>query len=115
MELRCDRKVFHTELLPAPLSVNSTSKFRPLTRPLALTLITATLALANPPAHAGSSSSDSVTAQVHLMTGEMAAGRNQPGLAASEFLQALQTIRDPELAARADRQLLMENGRLVSG
>lgn len=81
--------------------MNSTSKFRPLTRPLALTLITATLALANPPAHAGSSSSDSVTAQVHLMTGEMAAGRNQPGLAASEFLQALQTIRDPELAARA--------------
>ena len=102
MELRCDRKVFHTELLPAHLSVNSNSNFRPAARPLTLTLITAMLTLANPAAHAASpGKGDSVAAQVHIMTGEMAAGRNQPGLAASEFLQALATVRDPELASRA--------------
>lgn len=102
MELRCDRKVFHTELLPALLSVNSTSKFRPAARPLALTLIATTLAFANPAAHAaGSGNKAGIAAQVHLMAGEMAAGRNQPGLAASEFLQALDTIQDPELASRA--------------
>lgn len=101
MELRCDRKVFHTELDPAPLSVNSTSKFRPAVRPLALTLIATALALAQPVAHAADTGSKAnIAAQVHLMAGEMAAGRNQPGLAASEFLQALDTVHDPELASR---------------
>lgn len=101
-ELRCDRKVSHTELYPAHHSVNSTSQIRLASRPLALTLIVAMLALANPAAHAaGVSSKADVAAQVHIMTGEMAAGRNQPGLAASEFLQALETLKDPELASRA--------------
>ncbi len=40
-------------------------------------------------------------AQFHIMTGEMAANRGQPGLAATEFLAALKTVPDPALAARA--------------
>lgn len=40
-------------------------------------------------------------AQFHVMAGEMAAGRQQPQLAAREFLQALQYSPDAKLAARA--------------
>lgn len=40
-------------------------------------------------------------AQFHLMLGEMAANRSQPGVAAVEFLEALKTFPDPILAARA--------------
>ena len=40
-------------------------------------------------------------AQFHIMVGEMAANRGQPGLAATEFLAALRTVPDPALAARA--------------
>jgi tetratricopeptide (TPR) repeat protein len=40
-------------------------------------------------------------AQFHIMTGEMAANRGQPGLAATEFLAALKTVPDAALAARA--------------
>ena len=82
--------------------MNSTHSLRPIARPLALTLIAAALTLAGPAVHAADSTSKAdIAAQVHLMTGEMAAGRNQPGLAASEFLKALETLKDPELASRA--------------
>ncbi len=88
--------------IPARLQVNSTSHIRPIARPLALTLVAATLALAVPAAHAADAGNRSnIAAQVHIMAGEMAAGRNQPGVAASEFLQALDTVKDPELASRA--------------
>lgn len=40
-------------------------------------------------------------AQLHIMAGEMAAGRQQPSLAASEFLEALKVVDDLELAQRA--------------
>lgn len=40
-------------------------------------------------------------AQYHLMAGEMAAGRHQPEIAAREFLEALKTAADPDLARRA--------------
>jgi tetratricopeptide (TPR) repeat protein len=40
-------------------------------------------------------------AQFHVMAGEMAAGRQQPGVAAQEFLQALDLVPNPDLAARA--------------
>ncbi len=40
-------------------------------------------------------------AQFHLMLGEMAANRQQPGVAAVEFLEALKTYPDAALAARA--------------
>lgn len=103
MEPRCDRKVFNVvTTIPAPTPVNSTHSFRPIARPLALTLLTAALTLAVPVAHAADTSSKAdIAAQVHLMTGEMAAGRNQPALAAREFLKALETLNDPELASRA--------------
>ena len=82
--------------------MNSTHSFRLISRPLALTLIAAALTVAGPAAHAADASSKAdIDAQVHLMTGEMAAGRNQPGLAASEFLKALETLKDSELASRA--------------
>lgn len=40
-------------------------------------------------------------ARFHIMAGEMAAARNEPGLAAAEFLAALRKVDDPALAARA--------------
>lgn len=40
-------------------------------------------------------------AQYHVMAGELAAGREQPLLAAEEFLQALEFVPDASLAARA--------------
>jgi tetratricopeptide (TPR) repeat protein len=40
-------------------------------------------------------------AQFHVMAGEMAAGRQQPRIAAQEFLQALDLVPNPDLAARA--------------
>ncbi|MES2490620.1 MAG: tetratricopeptide repeat protein [Pseudomonadota bacterium] len=82
--------------------MTSTPIFRPLVRPFALTLIAAALTLAGTTAHAADASKKAeMDAQVHIMTGEMAAGRDQPALAASEFLKALETIKDPDLANRA--------------
>jgi tetratricopeptide (TPR) repeat protein len=40
-------------------------------------------------------------AQYHIMAGELAAGREQPQLAAEEFLQALEYVPDAVLAGRA--------------
>lgn len=40
-------------------------------------------------------------AELHLMTGELAAGRNQPGIAARELLKALEVLDDKDLARRA--------------
>lgn len=40
-------------------------------------------------------------AELHLMAGELAAGRNQPGIAARELLLALKVFQDKELASRA--------------
>lgn len=40
-------------------------------------------------------------AQYHIMAGEMAAGRDQPQLAAREFLAALESVDDVSLAQRA--------------
>lgn len=45
--------------------------------------------------------SDEAKAQYHILAGEMAAGRDQPELAAQEFLAALKFVDDPELARRA--------------
>ena len=39
--------------------------------------------------------------ELHLMTGELAAGRNQPGIAARELLKALAVLDDKDLARRA--------------
>ena len=39
--------------------------------------------------------------QMHVMTGELAAGRNQPLIAAREFVRALELADDAELAQRA--------------
>lgn len=52
-------------------------------------------------------SSPQVEAQFHVMAGEMAAGRQQPEVAAKEFLQALDYTSDPQIAARATAQALM--------
>ncbi len=51
--------------------------------------------------------SPQVEAQFHVMAGEMAAGRQQPQLAAKEFLAALDYMSDPQIAARATAQALM--------
>lgn len=47
--------------------------------------------------------------QYHILAGELAAGRGQPQLAAQEFLQALDTAPDKELAARATTLALQAN------
>ncbi|MDB5969817.1 MAG: hypothetical protein JWQ90_2267 [Hydrocarboniphaga sp.] len=87
-----------------------TLKFRKLVFPtLMLSLLSCAAALAEDapaPAPEAPDESDSVgvsdpEAQFHIMTGEMAANRGQPGLAATEFLAALKTVPDPALAARA--------------
>ena len=46
-------------------------------------------------------SSATSQARYHIMVGELAAGRQQPGLAAEEFLKALAIVPDSHLAARA--------------
>lgn len=46
-------------------------------------------------------SSPEAAAQYHIMVGELAAQRQQPELAATEFLKALEVVPDPELAMRA--------------
>ncbi len=46
-------------------------------------------------------STPGVAAQYHVMTGELAALRQMPELAAEEFLKALEYTPDPELAMRA--------------
>lgn len=51
--------------------------------------------------------SPDVEAQFHVMAGEMAAGRQQPEVAAQEFLKALDYQPDPQLAARATAQALL--------
>jgi tetratricopeptide (TPR) repeat protein len=43
------------------------------------------------------------------MAGEMAAGRQEPELAARELLKALDFVADPQLAAQATRQALLAN------
>lgn len=87
-----------------------TLNFRKLALPaLLLSLLTSAAALAqDAPAIAADAPDqpDAVgvsdpEAQFHIMTGEMAANRGQPGLAATEFLVALKTVPDPALAARA--------------
>jgi tetratricopeptide (TPR) repeat protein len=55
----------------------------------------------------GAEGSPAVEAQFHVMAGEMAAGRQQPGTAAKEFLAALDYQPDPQLAARATAQALL--------
>lgn len=44
---------------------------------------------------------DTAKAQYHVMAGELAASRGEPGLAAREFAAALNTVKDVELARRA--------------
>lgn len=63
----------------------------------ALMLATSGCALAGEPRF----SSPRAKAQYHVMVGEMAAQRRQPGVAAQEFLKALELNPDPELAMRA--------------
>lgn len=60
------------------------------------------LALAGPAASADPKlGSARANAQYHVMVGELAALRQQPELAATEFLKALDALPDPDLAMRA--------------
>jgi len=59
------------------------------------------------PPSSDAGSTPQVDAQFHVMAGEMAAGRQQPAVAAREFLQALNYVSDPQIAARATAQALM--------
>ncbi len=64
-------------------------------------LLQAGAACAADPAEPAERSDAEVAAQFHLMAGEMAAGRKEPGVAAREFLAALETVDDAALAQRA--------------
>ncbi|HUS25662.1 MAG TPA: tetratricopeptide repeat protein [Candidatus Binatia bacterium] len=70
---------------------------------LASLLLSAALLIAPPALLAAEPRFDSATAraQYHAMVGELAALRDQPALAASEFLKALDEVPDPGLAMRA--------------
>lgn len=48
-------------------------------------------------------------AQFHVMAGEMAAGRNQPDVAAREFIAALRSVDDADLAKRATALAIAAN------
>lgn len=61
-------------------------------------LLAADAAPADPPVRMATREAQ---AQYHIMAGELAAGREQPLLAAEEFLQALDYVPDASLAARA--------------
>jgi tetratricopeptide (TPR) repeat protein len=63
---------------------------------------------AAPPAQAPSGTPQE-EAQFHVMAGEMAAGRQQPALAAKELLRALDFAADPQVAAQATKQALLAN------
>lgn len=81
-------------------------RLRPLLRHsgLCLLLLAGTAAAEEAPAaeaDADVTAQAGAEAQFHVMAGEMAAGRRQPAIAAREFLEALKTVDDPELARRA--------------
>lgn len=50
----------------------------------------------------------------HILTGEMAAARGQPGLAAAAFLRALDAVPDGDLAARATQLALSAEDATLS-
>ncbi|HUR42456.1 MAG TPA: tetratricopeptide repeat protein [Verrucomicrobiae bacterium] len=67
-----------------------------------LVAVSLALALAGPAASADPKlGSAEANAQYHVMVGELAALRQQPELAATEFLKALDALPDPALAMRA--------------
>jgi tetratricopeptide (TPR) repeat protein len=76
---------------------------RHLAMPIPRLLAIAALLFAAGCASAGEQrfSSPQAAAQYHVLVGEMAAGREQPAVAAAEFLKALEIVPDPELAMRA--------------
>lgn len=58
--------------------------------------------------------SSAAQAQYHILAGEVAAGRNQPQVAAEEFLKALDFIGDAALASRATMLALAANDAELS-
>ena len=60
-------------------------------------------------AHQPAAPSREAQAQYHILAGEVAAGRKQPQVAAEEFIQALDFVSDPALAARATMLALSAN------
>lgn len=62
----------------------------------------------------GSSGSGAAEAQYHILAGEVAAGRNQPLVAAEEFLKALEFAPDAALAARATSLALASNNATLA-
>lgn len=72
----------------------------------ALMLQAAGAAAADRPTAEAPFSNAEANAQFHVMAGEMAANRQQPLVAAQEFLQALAIQPDPELAERTTRLAL---------
>lgn len=50
----------------------------------------------------------------HILAGEMAAGRGQPGVAATEFLKVLETVPDAGLAARATQLAIAANDEALA-
>lgn len=63
--------------------------------------VTAFAAAVQQPATAAQPSASDAETQFHVMAGEMAMARKQPGLAAREFLAALERVDDVDLVRRA--------------
>ncbi|MDP3295232.1 MAG: tetratricopeptide repeat protein [Nevskia sp.] len=64
--------------------------------------------------HQPAAPSREAQAQYHILAGEVAAGRKQPQVAAEEFIQALDFVSDPALAARATMLALSANDAELS-
>lgn len=80
----------------------NTLRHLPRITPPALAALVAALCLAGPAAARDPKfSTPQAAAQYHVMVGELAALRQQPELAAAEFLKALDVLPDAELAMRA--------------
>lgn len=66
------------------------------------------------PAPSAATRQANAEAQFHVMAGEMAAGRGQPEVAAREFVAALQSVDDADLAKRATALAIAANDEDVA-
>lgn len=74
---------------------------------LAILLNAASLSAADATAYGDLTPAQQTQVQFHIMAGELAAGRDQPGVAAQAFLEALKLQPDAQLASRATQLALI--------
>jgi tetratricopeptide (TPR) repeat protein len=109
----------HPPSSAATLYVHASRPSLPLSLGFALSVLGGVLASPQALAAAGSEApvrlaSREAQAQYHILAGEVAAGREQPRIAAEEFLKALDYVQDAALAARATTLALSAGDEALS-